>query len=146
MIFLPFISTLKVKGSTLGDHWGYLFAYPELRLRMYVNHQTSHFLCYAIGIGLSIQLDIQSQRLCYLAILAQAEYSSLSLDRVDISFSYWSLQLPSSGQPLQLASPVLTPLIVSYLRSTNCPTSPKVACSKTFEGWGCFLNLHTARI
>ena len=103
---------LTVKGSTLGDHWGYLFAHPELRLRMYVNHQTSHFLCYAIGISLSIQLDMPSQRLCYLAILAHAEYSSLSLDWVYLPFSYCSWQLPSSSQLLQLASSFLTPLSV----------------------------------
>ena len=51
---------LKVKGSTLRNHWGCLFAYPEFRLRKCVNHQISHFLCDAIGISLSIQLDMPS--------------------------------------------------------------------------------------
>ena len=31
----------KVKGSALRNHWSCLFPYPELRLRMYVNHQVS---------------------------------------------------------------------------------------------------------
>ena len=36
---------LRVKGSTLRNHWGCLFAYPEFRLSKQVNHQISHFLC-----------------------------------------------------------------------------------------------------
>ena len=105
---------------------------------MYVNHQTSRFLCYAIGISLSIQLDIPSQRLCYLAILAQAEYSSLSLDWVYIAFSYWSLQLPSSSQPLQLASPFLTPLSV-ISGQPIVPRLPKLHVARCFRVGGASL-------